>query len=164
MTAKIIEILRTLFPPEIVTLILGALPISELRGAIPLALGVFHFSIPKAFILSVIGNLIPILPILLLLDSVSAWLSRKSKLFNKFFTWLFARTRKRSAIIEKYGALGLILFVAIPLPVTGAWTGSVAAFLFGVRIKWAAPCIIAGVLIAGIIVTLVSLGVFSLIS
>ena len=164
MTGEIIEVLKNLFPPEIVTVIVGALPISELRGAIPLALGVFHFSILKAYILSIIGNLIPILPILLMLDSVSKWLSKKSKLFNKFFIWLFARTRKRSDIVEKYGAIGLIVFVAIPLPITGAWTGSVAAFLFGIRLRWATPCIIAGVFIAGVIVTIASLGAIKFLS
>ena len=66
-------------------------------------------------------------------------------------------------MVEKYGALGLILFVAIPLPITGAWTGCVAAFLFGVRKRWAVACIAAGVLIAGVIVTLASTGVIKFI-
>ncbi|RKY85110.1 hypothetical protein DRQ11_10460, partial [candidate division KSB1 bacterium] len=90
------------------------------------------------------------------------WAYNKLKgipLFNRFFDWLFRRTRKRSAVIEKYEALGLLLFVAIPLPVTGAWTGTVAAFIFGIRFRLAFPAIVGGILVAGVVVSLVSLGV-----
>ena len=64
-------------------------------------------------------------------------------------------------MIERYEALGLVLFVAIPLPVTGAWTGTVAAFIFGVRFRYALPAVVGGILIAGVVVTLASLGVIS---
>jgi len=162
MIQEIIKFLNRLFPPELVTVLVAALPVSELRGSIPLALGVFHFPVEKAFFLSIIGNLIPVLPLLLFLESVSKWLSMRFNWAEKFFSWLFARTKRRSKIVEKYGAIGLIFFVAIPLPVTGAWTGCVAAFLFGIRRRWAAFSIANGVLIAGVIVTLVSLGVIKI--
>ena len=162
MAQEIIKFLNRLFAPELVTVIVAALPISELRGSIPLALGVFHFSIGKAYFLSIIGNLIPVIPLLLFLESLSKWLSMRFNWAEKFFSWLFARTKKRSKLVEKYGAIGLIFFVAIPLPVTGAWTGCVAAFLFGIRRVWATLCIGSGVLIAGIIVTLASLGVIEI--
>lgn len=162
MIQEIIKFLTRLFPPELVTVLVAALPVSELRGSIPLALGVFHFSVEKAFFLSIIGNLIPIIPLLLFLESVSKWLSMRFNWAEKFFSWLFARTKRRSKLVEKYGAVGLIFFVAIPLPVTGAWTGCVAAFLFGIRRRWAAFSIANGVLIAGVIVTLVSLGVIKI--
>ncbi|MFQ5866468.1 MAG: COG2426 family protein [bacterium] len=162
MAQEIIKFLNRLFAPELVTVIVAALPISELRGSIPLALGVFHFSIEKAYFLSIIGNLIPVIPLLLFLESLSKWLSMRFNWAEKFFSWLFARTKKRSKLVEKYGAIGLIFFVAIPLPVTGAWTGCVAAFLFGIRRVWATLCIGNGVLIAGIIVTLASLGVIEI--
>ena len=162
MVQEIIKFLTRLFPPELVTVLVAAMPVSELRGSIPLALGVFHFSVEKAFFLSIIGNLIPIIPLLLFLESVSKWLSMRFNWAEKFFSWLFARTRRRSKLVEKYGAVGLIFFVAIPLPVTGAWTGCVAAFLFGIRRRWAAFSIANGVLIAGVIVTLVSLGVIKM--
>ncbi|MFH1783877.1 MAG: small multi-drug export protein [bacterium] len=150
--------LQKMFSKELVTILVAALPIAELRGAIPLALGKFSFGVYKAYLLSVFGNMLPVLPILLLLESVSKWLCQHSKIAKRFFDWLFERTKKRSKVVEKYGAIGLILFVAIPLPVTGAWTGCVAAFLFGVRRRWAALCILAGVMIAGVIVTVMSLG------
>lgn len=154
----LIQFLRKIFSAELVTVLVSALPVSELRGAIPLALGKFHFPVYKAYILSVLGNMVPVIPILLFLESLSGWLSKRSKIAERFFMWLFERTRRRSKVIEKYGAIGLILFVAIPLPVTGAWTGCVAAFLFGIRRRWATLSILAGVMIAGVVVTAISLG------
>jgi len=162
MAQEIIRFLNRLFPPEVVILIVSALPISELRGSIPLALGVFHFPIAKAYFLSIIGNLIPVIPLLIFLESLSKWLSKRFNWAERFFTWLFTRTSKKSKLVEEYGAIGLAIFVAIPLPMTGAWTGCVAAFLFGIRRVWAALSIASGVLIAGIIVTLASLGIIKL--
>lgn len=148
---------------EFLTFFTAMLPILELRGAIPLAIGKLGVSPEKAYALSVIGNMMPVIPLLLLLKIVSNWLKRY-KLGEKFFTWLFARTRRHSVLVEKYEALGLVLFVAVPLPITGAWTGCVAAFLFGIRFKYAFPAIFLGVLIAGVIVTLASLGIISIFS
>ncbi|MEA2076212.1 MAG: small multi-drug export protein [Euryarchaeota archaeon] len=79
--------------------------------------------------------------------------------FDRFFTWLFSRTRRYNNRIEKYGALGLIPFVAIPLPITGAWTACAVAFVFGIRCRYTFPAVLAGVLIAWIIVTLSCMGV-----
>lgn len=132
-------------------IIMGALPVSELRGAIPLALS-FKMPLVKAYWLSVAGNLIPVIPILFLLEPVSNRL-RRFKIWARYFDWLFGRTRKRARQVEKYEFLGLILFVAIPLPMTGAWTGAVAASLFKVRFRYAVIAIILGVLIAGVIVS-----------
>ena len=139
-------------PGELVVLIIAMLPIVELRGAIPVAMHLFGMSIPKSYILCVIGNMIPVPFILLLLGPVSRAL-RRIKIFDRFFEWLFARTRRRSETIRKYEELGLIMFVAIPLPITGAWTGSLAAFLFGLRFWPSFFCALAGVCIAGVIVS-----------
>lgn len=139
-------------PEELAVMLIATLPIVELRGAIPVAMHVFNMPIIKSYILCVVGNMIPVPFILLLLGPVSRLL-RKLKLFDRFFEWLFARTRRRSKTIEKYEELGLIMFVAIPLPVTGAWTGSLAAFLFGLRFWPSFFCALAGVCIAGVIVT-----------
>lgn len=149
-----------LFPPELVTMVLAALPISELRGAIPYAITVGGMSWQKAFALSVIGNFLPVLPILLLLESVSTRL-RRYPLWDRFFIWLFERTRRKGRLVERFEALGLVLFVAVPLPVTGAWTGCVAAFIFKIPLKLAVPAIFCGILIAGTVVTLASLGVIT---
>jgi uncharacterized membrane protein len=159
MIESIVETLRGL-PKPLIVLFISCLPIAELRGAIPvaLALGMSPF---KAFWLGVIGNLIPVIPLLIFLGPISEWL-RRFKIFEGFFDWLFKRTRKRGEKVERYGALGLIFFVAIPLPITGAWTGCAAAFVFGIRFIYAFPAILLGVLIAGVVVMLASLGVINL--
>jgi len=146
------------FPHWLATMVIGALPVFELRGAIPIALFEFHMSPASAFIFAVLGNMLPVVPLLLFLDPVSTYLRRYS-LFDKFFSWLFGRTqRNHSERFEKYGTLALTLFVAVPLPVTGAWTGCAAAFVFGIKFRHAFPAILAGVLIAGVIVSSVTLG------
>ena len=141
-------------PKDLKIFVMAMLPIIELRGAIPYALCVEpEVWIPRAYLLAVIGNFVPVIPILLFLGPVSDYL-RKVPIFDKFFTWLFARTRRRGKLVEKYEAIGLTMFVAIPLPVTGAWTGALAAFIFGIRRRWAVPCIALGISIAGVVVIL----------
>jgi uncharacterized membrane protein len=156
-------------PDWAATIIIAMMPIAELRGAIPLALapveiGGFGMSAPEAYILAVVGNLIPVIPLLLFLEPVSNFL-RRWKVGEMFFTWLFERThRNHTKRFEKYGTLALTIFVAIPLPVTGAWTGCAAAFVFGIKFKHALLAIFLGVLIAGVIVTTLSLtgiGIFN---
>jgi len=143
--------------------LLSALPITELRGAIPLALTIYKMPVFPAYIFAVLGNIVPAIFLLLYLKPFSDFL-RRWRLFNMFFEWLFKRTRRNNEEkFEKYGALFLLFFVAIPLPVTGAWTGSVAAFVFGIRFWYAFPTIVGGVMIAGVIVTLTSLGIINFI-
>lgn len=137
---------------EMITILVSMLPIFELRGGIPLAVLQFKMPLIKAYFLSVFGNLLPIIPILYLLEPVRKLLS-KIKLFKEFFDWLYARAYKKGEQVMRYGAIGLAIFVAIPLPVTGAWTGSVIALLFSIKPKYAFPSIILGVLCAGIIVS-----------
>ena len=139
--------------PEIQTFLLAMTPIGELRASIPVALTIYHLNWAIAFLVSVIGNLIPVIFILLFLEPVSNWLFKKSAFFNKFFVWLFEKTRKKhSSKIEKYGAVGLATFVAIPFPLTGGWSGAILAFLFGIPFKKAFFSISAGVITAGTIV------------
>lgn len=143
-------------PPELVIVIIAALPIIELRGAIPFGINLLGMPWCTVLALAIIGNLLPVPFILLFIEFVAGWLSRFS-LFEKFFNWLFERTRRRSNMIEKYKRIGLAVFVAVPLPITGAWTGSLAAVLLSLERKWAALSILAGVVVAGIIVTILSL-------
>ncbi|MCP4548824.1 MAG: small multi-drug export protein [bacterium] len=140
-------------PPNIAVFLLATLPIIELRGAIPFGVSVYEMSYPHAYLVSVLGNLTPIVPILLALGPVERWLGRWP-LFRRFFDWVFARSRRKGKLIERFKFFGLILFVGIPLPVTGAWTGAAAAYVFGVPLKRSLPAIIIGVLLAGIIVSL----------
>jgi uncharacterized membrane protein len=148
------------FPVGWTTFIIAMLPIVELRGSIPYGIGM-GMAWPQTYVLSVLGNLVPIVPILLFLGPVSDWLERVPG-FGRFFQWLFRRTRRRSKLVERYGPWGLILFVAIPLPVTGAWTGSAAAYVFGIPFRRSFPAIAGGVLLAGVVVTLAVQGVIGL--
>lgn len=140
------------------TLFFAALPISEVRGAIPLAIGVYGYPPIEAYLLAVFGNILPIIPLLLFLGPVSDYL-RRFALWDKFFTWLFARTRRKYIQEhENFGLTALAIFVAIPLPMTGAWTGCAVAFLLGFRFWPAFLAISAGVIIAGLIVTAAVMG------
>jgi len=140
--------------PELQTFLLAMTPLGELRLSLPLALTLYRLDLVTAFLISVIGNLVPVILILLFLGPVSKILAANSKLFERFFSWLFKRTREKHDFrIKKYGYPALALFVAIPLPVTGAWTGSLIAFLFDIPFKKAFPLIALGVIIAGGIVT-----------
>lgn len=131
---------------------LAALPISELRGAIPLAMGEFHFIWYYAFLVAFLGNLVPVFAILWLFDPAVRIISKVS-IGKRFLGWLFEKVRKRGEKLDKYERIGLALFVAIPLPVTGAWTGSILAALRGYPLRYSFTSIIIGVFIAGCIVT-----------
>jgi uncharacterized membrane protein len=146
------ELLSLGFSKELVVIIVSALPIFELRGALPVAINLFHFPWYYALPLAIIGNLLPVPLILLFLDRVVRLLS-KIGIFEKMFHWLFERTRRQGRIVERYERIGLTLLVAIPLPVTGAWTGSLVAVLFGLKFRNAFLSISIGVIIAGAIVT-----------
>lgn len=139
---------------ELLIFLIAASPVLELRGAIPF--GIFlKVSIFKTFLLAIAGNLLPVGPLLIFLKPLSEKLYR-FRFWRKFFESLFERTKKRASLVEKYEAIGLALFVAIPLPITGAWTGAVAATLFRIRFKYAFLAILVGVIFAGIIVTILS--------
>lgn len=155
MYEAILEFFKQLSPEWAVVLV-AALPISELRGAIPLGV-MMGMPASKAAVLAVIGNLLPVMPILYLLEPVSARL-RARGMFKVFFTWLFERTRKKASLIERYELLGLVLFVAVPLPMTGAWTGCIAASLFNLDKNRSGAAIAVGVIIAAGIVTLLTVG------
>jgi len=147
-------------PPEIATFVIAALPISELRGSIPVALTVYKLPVWSAVLWSVLGNVAPIPLILKLLDPVATFLSHRFRIWDRFFQWLFTRTRRKGErYFQLYQELGLVLFVAVPLPLTGAWTGAVAAFLFGLPLWRGFLLITLGVLIAAGAVTAASLGV-----
>jgi uncharacterized membrane protein len=137
-------------------LAIAASPISELRGAIPVAISAFHFPWYYAFLLAVIGNLVPV-PFILLFFNTVAQLLRKVGFLERLLNWLFERTKRRGKIIKRYERIGLALFVAIPLPITGAWTGSLVAVLFGLKFRYAFLSIFIGVLVSGVIVTCVTL-------
>ena len=140
--------------PELKIFLIAMTPFGELRAAIPIALEIYKLPILSAYFWSVLGNLVPVILILKGLKITSEKLSRRIYFFNRFFAWLFERTRNNHAQkVEKWKELALLLLVAIPLPFTGAWTGSLVAFVFGFPFKKAFPLIVIGVMSAGVIVT-----------
>lgn len=136
---------------ELIVVIISILPVVELRGALPVAMEVFHIPWYEAFLLSVIGNLIPVPLLLLFFGSVAKLVSRV-KIGKRFVDWLLTRTRRHAGSVLKYEHIGLIVFVAIPLPFTGAWTASLIAYILGLKFSHAFIDIAVGVVGAGIIV------------
>ena len=142
------------FSPELQVVIISALPVLELRGAIPYGVWALKLPVLKVLILSLLGNLAVIIPLLYLLDIFMERL-KKIEIGRK----LIGRAKSKGKLIEKFELLGLFLFVAIPLPGTGAWTGVLAALVFGIRKHLSIPAISSGVIAAAIIMSLiVSLG------
>ncbi|HLV10160.1 MAG TPA: small multi-drug export protein [Halanaerobiales bacterium] len=140
---------------EMAVFFTACLPIVELRGAIPLAISL-GISPGKAYWIAVAGNMFPVIPLLLFLEPIRDILVNKLRIMAVFFNWLDKRTIKKSDKIEKYGALALILFTAVPLPTTGAWTASLAALIFKIKFRYAFPAIVIGIFIAGVVVTFLS--------
>ena len=146
------------FPPELATFLIAIIPIGELRASIPIGIKIYHLSIWSAYLWSVLGNLLPMILILLILQPVADFLSRHSKIFHKFFEWLFEHTRKRGAKkFEKWGEFAVFILTATPIPLLGGWTGPLAAFIFNVKLKKSIPLVILGCMTAGVIVTLITL-------
>jgi uncharacterized membrane protein len=145
-------LLTTVLSHKIVTALIAMLPLAELRGSMPYALFVLNLKWPEALLWSIIGNFIPVIPFLVFLERFAGRLMKYPR-WNRIMTWTFNRTRSKSGVIEKFEALG------VPLPLTGAWSGCIAAFLFRIPMRDSIPAILAGILIAGVVVTLACLGV-----
>lgn len=145
---------------ELLVLLMGALPLIELRGAIPLGLAL-NLHLSTAVIFALIGNCLVIPLVLWLLPEVIRWCEGWAP-FERLWVALERRVRlKGEATVQRYGALGLGLFVAVPLPGTGAWAGAALAVILGIRRRYALPSIGLGVLAAGILVALVAGGVLA---
>lgn len=134
----------------------AASPIAELRGAIPYGLWVLQLPWPLVLGVSIAGNILPVPFLLLLLGPISR-LAGRVKLLDRILNWVFERSRRRGKNIDRLEFWGLVIFVGIPLPLTGAWTGSIVAFLLGMNFWRAFLAIALGVLIAAAIVTPVAM-------
>lgn len=144
---------------RLAVLVCSMIPIIELRGAIPL--GAF-LELPwwQSFLFSILGNMIPVPFILFFIQKIIAWMQNsRIRLFASVGGWLVRKAEKNRARIEKYSFWGVALFVAIPLPITGAWTGSLVAATIGMHRGKALLSALLGVMIAGTIMTLASYGV-----
>lgn len=137
-------------------ILLSALPVTELRATIPLALAL-GLSPLRAMTLAVCGNLLPILPLVCFLEPLSRRL-RQHPFLDDIFQKVLTKTRRKGSGVQKYGALGLLLFVAVPLPGTGAWSGAILAWLLGINPFYTLWALSGGVILAGLAVTLASLG------
>lgn len=142
--------------------VIAMVPVIELRGAIPVGLG-FDLPFWPVFLAAMIGNLLPVPFLILFTRRVFDWLRTKSQWLENMVSRLEKKAESKEDLIKKYELLGLCILVAIPLPGTGAWTGSLVAAVFDIRLKHAFPAIALGVLIAGIIVSVVTYGVTILI-
>lgn len=150
---------------ELITFITASLPILEVRGAIPLAMGIFHFSPLKAYLISVFGNIFLIIPFLFVLQRFSTYLMHKWYHYNRLMTWILERAQRKHMDHfheKKWAEIALFIFVAIPLPMTGAWSGAVAAYILGIPFWRAIGILFMGILAAGGIVTvLFSMGILA---
>lgn len=165
MTESLVEFFLSLFSSittnelgkSITIFILSLLPIIELRGGLIAAtlLGVSFF---KAFIICFIGNILPVPFILWFIRKILDWM-RNVKLFKKIVKWIDRKVENKKSQIEKYGFWGVVLFVGIPLPGTGAWTGSLIAAMLDMDKKKSFIAVLIGVLVAGIIMSIISYGI-----
>jgi uncharacterized membrane protein len=147
------------FPDEIAVMLLAILPVTELRASVPLALTVFDLSVAEALVYSYIGNLIPVIMLFAFLPFVIQFIEKHSKAAHKFLEKYFYKLEERhKEKYHKYGTLFLFLFVAIPLPGSGVWTGSLLAILFNVKKRYAIPAIVLGMFTSGVIVLYLTKG------
>ena len=144
-----------------VTLIVSMIPVIELRGAIPLGvgLGLSHFD---AMWVSMIGNMLPVPFIILFIRPIFKWMTRKSEKLGRVVEKLEARAEGKWDKVHKYQFFGLAIFVGIPLPGTGAWTGALIAAVMDMRMRSALPSIALGVVMAGLLVTGITYGFTSI--
>ncbi|MEN3013797.1 MAG: small multi-drug export protein [Endomicrobiia bacterium] len=145
-------------PSEIIVFILSILPVSELRGAIPVGVGIYKLSITKTFLIAIIGNFSFVIPFLLFLNTLHKYFMKISW-YRNFFNWWLSKVKTKAKNIEKYEYIGLTLFVGIPLPMTGAWSGCLASYILGLNLWKSTIAIFLGILFAGIIVITSTVGI-----
>lgn len=145
-------------PTQLIPFIVSLFPVLELRGGM-IAARILDIDFIQAFLVCYLGNMIPIPFILLFIRKIFK-LMRKVKFLGKIVDKLEARADKKKGTIEKYKEWGLLIFVAIPLPGTGGWTGALIAALMDLRMKKCLPIIALGVFIAGLIMSLITYGIF----
>lgn len=143
----------------VVVFVISLLPILELRGGL-IAAALLGLDPVKSYIICIIGNIIPIPIILWFLESVFSFM-KKHKILVKFVNWLEEKGNKNKEKVSKYGFFGLVLFVGIPLPGTGAWTGCLAATMLRMDKKKALVSALLGVLLASIIMMIFSYGLIA---
>lgn len=145
-------------PPQVAVLLTSMLPVVELRGGIPLA-RLLELPLWQAIVFSVLGNILPIPFILLFIRKIFDWL-RPTKHLGKFVTKMETRAMNKSGSVSKAEFWGLMIFVGIPLPGTGGWTGALIAALLEIDFRKAILAILCGIAIAATIMSLIAYGIF----
>ena len=143
------------------TILVSMVPIVELRGGIPFGV-TLGLPVWAAYLAAVIGNILPVPFILVYIRRIFQWMRRRIPVLNRMVDALERKAHLKGQKVSRYKYLGLMLFVAIPLPGTGAWTGALVACIMDLRLKSALPAIFSGVLIAGAIVSAITMGIVSL--
>ena len=148
------------FPKEWAVFFLSMIPVTELRAAIPLGIVKFQMAPLLALFWAVLGNTLMGTLVVIIVEPIAKLVIEKNRFIHKIWQKYIGRiAMKNKNKFERWGSLALITFIAIPLPMTGAFTGAVAASIFEIPVKKVVPVVLAGCLIAGIIVTMITLGV-----
>ncbi len=162
LAASFVDLFQNKIPEELIIFIISLFPVLELRGGM-IAASILGLDLIPSFIICYIANMIPIPFILLFIRKIFQFL-RDKPFFGKVIEKLEIRSMRKSDTIQKYGKWGLLLFVAIPLPGTGGWTGALVAALLDMRIRTSTMVIAVGVFIAGVIMSVISYGIPALVS
>ncbi len=142
----------------LLTMLISMLPVVELRGGLPAGVAM-GLPIPTAYIAALVGNMLPVPFIILFIRPLFQWLRVHVPKLGGFASQLEQRAQEKSVDVARFQLWGLLIFVAIPLPGTGAWTGALIAAVMDMRLRRAVPAIFAGVVIAGLIITVLTYGV-----
>ena len=145
------------FPPILGALLMAVLPMVE-RFALPVAIAGFHLPAWEAFVLVVLGNMVPVVVILLLAEKFHNWVSTHAGLFGKAWVKSLAHAQKKFERYEKYGLIGLFIFLVIPTPINGAFTASLIAFILGYPMHKSLPYLFAGVIVGNVVTLAITLG------
>ncbi len=144
--------------PELKTFLIAMSPLIELRGAIPIAISVYHLPVITAYLLAVIGNLVSLILIVLVGNPLAIWFSKQASIFKTIIDFMFGKVRKKT---EKLGMLRenliVIVLTAIPVPLVGGWTGAISAVILGLPPKRGIIMVTWGAAISGIIITSLTL-------
>ena len=155
-----------MFKKYLIVFLISMVPLVEIRGAVPYAVG-FDLPLVPSYLVAILGNMVPVPFIFLFARKILEW-GKDKKYIGKFFTWCLEKGEKGGRKLEEKAGKGLywalLLFVGIPLPGTGAWTGTLAASMLNMDFKKSVIAVLAGVVLAGVIMLLASLGVFGAIS
>jgi uncharacterized membrane protein len=146
------------FPRGLATFLIAAIPVTELRAALPLAYKAYGLGAFWSWFWSVAGTFFTMIIIVLLLDPIAKFLSKHLKIFEIFFSWLFERTRKHASNrVNRYGTWSIFILAATPIPLLGGMTGALAAFVFNVPLKKSLPLLLLGTMFSGMIVLIITL-------